>query len=653
MKNFKKKLKGFSLAELVLAIGIFATISSMLALIVVDSTRTLENTNTRARATEIVNQVHSSLLILKSESWYNIAQHTGQGNKHIEYSINKYTVVDGEGSFYDTTYYFTVAPVRRDTQGNIVQTGGVNDPHSRLINIIISWTDRLGQLKTISQNIYMNDWNTKSIVFTSREDFSTGTHNQTVAIDLAGGELRLQKRFYSDWCKPELSLNTDLSEYDIPGSATPRSVFAQFGHAYLGTRGEATGEPFTKLNIQGVDPPIATVEGTFTGYNVNDIYVVGDYAFLATTDNNKEVVIINISSTPYQEVGYFDAPGEDDAYTVFVYNNIGYVGQMENIHSFNLSSNVGQRTRIGSIRASTWLFASVAKVSQIKVLGDYLYAVLDWDLYELVIIRISNPASMSITSQTSVNNQQVYDMYLSEDGNRAYFGTTHSSNEREFFILDTSTKSGARPKIASLDITDTTIRGIAIVQEGSNKYVIIVGTAGEEYQVYNINNESSPTRCGGMNINTGIYDIDSIRDSYTNAFSYIITGDVAKEFKIIRGGPGGGGEDGYAYYDQGTYISSPFDSGSITSEYYLLGITTVIPQDTGIQIQIRASNNSNMSTATWVGPDGTSNTYYSQSGMFNIPPAVTGRYFQYRVIFSSNSFNESSLLEELIINYEK
>lgn len=53
-----------------------------------------------------------------------------------------------------------------------------------------------------------------------------------------------------------------------------------------------------------------------------------------------------------------------------------------------------------------------------------------------------------------------------------------------------------------------------------------------------------------MNIDNGIYDIDSIRDSYTNAFSYIITGDTSKEFKIIRGGPGGGGEDGFAYYDE-------------------------------------------------------------------------------------------------------
>lgn len=653
MKIFKKKLKGFSLAELVLAIGIFATISSLLVLIVVDSTRTLQNANTRYNATRLTTEIYNSLLILKSQSWYNIAKHTGEGNKHIEEILGQYSIENGEYLTNDMSYFFTINNVQRNPQGQLVQTGGILDPHSRVIDITINWTDSLGQLKTISQKLYLNDWNTKSVVYTSKEDFTTGDHNQTVAVDLDGGELRLQKRFYSDWCKPELSLNTDLSEYDIPGSATPRSIFAQIGHAYLGTRGEINGEPFTKLNIQGVDPSIVSVEGTFSGYNVNDIYIVGEYAFLATTDNNKEVVIIDISSLPYTEVGYFNAPSDDDAYTVFVNNQIGYVGQMENIHTFNLSAYTGERARIGSIRASSWLFSSVAKVSQIKVLGEYLYAVLDWDWYELAIIRISNPASMTITSQTSVNNQQVYDMYLSEDGNRAYFGTTNSSSEREFFILDTSSKTGSRPKISSIDTDGTTIRGISVVQEGLKKYVIIVGTNGVEYRVYDITNETSPTQCGGMNIDNGIYDIDSIRDSYTNAFSYIITGDTSKEFKIIRGGPGGGGEDGFAYYDEGTYLSTPFDSESSTSEYYMFDIKTTIPEDTSVEIQIRASNNPTMSGATWCGPDGTDTTYYSSTGSYSIPPNIAGRYFQYKVVFTSTSIEESALLEELVVNYEK
>jgi len=219
--------------------------------------------------------------------------------------------------------------------------------------------------------------------------------------------------------------------------------------------------------------------------------------------------------------------------------------------------------------------------------------------------------------------------------------------------MDTSSKSGTRPIIQSIDIPSTTIRGISVVQEGSKKYAIIVGTNGQEYQVYNITTETSPTKCGGMEINNGIYDIDSIRDSYTNAFSYIITGDTAKEFKIIRGGPGGGGEDGYAFYDQGTYESTPFNSESTSSEYYVLAIKTDIPSATTIKIQVRASDNSNMSGSTWIGPDGTASTYFDVTGVYDLPTGIVGQYFQYKVAYTSTSIENSALLEELVINYEK
>jgi len=345
MNKRKKKLKGFSLAELILAIAVFASASSMLVYLVIDSTRTLENIYTRASATQLVEEVYNSIVILKEDAWFNIARYTGEGEKYIQFNSGTYEVLDGRGSREDMTYYFTVDNVMRDTLRNIVTEGGTLDPHTRLITINVSWSDRLNASHTVTSKIYMNDWNTNSIVYTLKGDFTQGTHDQTVAVELTDGELRLQKRFYSDWCKPELSLSTDLSEYDIPGSATPRSVYAQLGYAYLGTRGEATGEPFTKLTIEGVEPPIVSVEGYFSGYNVNDIFIKDNYAFLATTDDNKEVVILDTSSLPYTEIGYFNGPGSDDAYTVFVDGNVGYVGQMENIHSFNLSSYTGARTK--------------------------------------------------------------------------------------------------------------------------------------------------------------------------------------------------------------------------------------------------------------------------------------------------------------------
>ncbi len=647
MKLFKRKFKAFSLVELIIAIGVFATISSMLILLVVDATKTLDNTRIRAKATNLVQEINSALLFLKDQSWQNILTNSNDGQKHLQLIDGSYQIVDGEGINGDLTYSFTITNALRDELDTLVETGGDIDPHTRVVLISILWNDSLGREHSITPSLYLNDWNTYSIIATTEDDFNGGTHNQTVTINNSGGELQLQSRYYSDWCNPQLTIH----EYDIPGDANPRTVFSLPGHSYLGTAGSTTGQPFTKVLIEGVDPPNLTVEGSFSGYTVNDIFVVGDYAFLATTNDSKEVVILDVSSLPYTEIGYFDAPDSYDGYSIHVDGDIGYLGQGRYLRSFDLSDYTGSRNLIGSKDlSSSWLFRWVATVSQLYVKDNYLYAVLDWDWYELAIIDISNPGNMLITSQTSVNNQQVYDMEISEDGNRAYFGTTNSNSENEIFILDITNKNGSRPVIASLDSSGTTIRGIEAIEE--DNILIAIGTGGEEYQVYNITDENNPTHCGGMNINNGIYDIDSIRDSQTNAFSYIITGDLSSEFKIIRGGPGGGGPDGYGYFTDGVYTSEIYDTSSDLSRFHTIFTTTTVPTGTSLKIQIRSNNSPDMGSSEWIGPDGTNSTYYEGVEAYNIETTIIGRYFQYRTIFTSDIIN-TPLLEEIIINYEK
>ena len=642
MKYFKKKLKGFGLAELVLAIGIFAMISSTLLLLVIDSTRTIDNVRTKTNATYLIEEINSTILMLKNRSWFDVISHTGGGLKHFEYIAGEYQIVDGVGEKNGLNYSFSIESVNRDVSGMLVSSGGSTDTHTRVVSISVDWLDKSGKLHTVTPKLYINDWETNSIIQTTYADFSVGLHSDTLTVTNDDGEVRLRSVLYPDWCNPGLSIN----EYDIPGNANSRSVFARPGHAYLGTTGSSTGEPFTKLNIEGVDPPILTVEGTYSGHTVNDIFVTDNYAFLATATDSKEVIILDISSVPYTEVGYYDAPGSSDANSVYVDGNIGYVAQGRTVRSFNLSSYNGSRASIGSITIG-WFISTVSKIA---VQDGYMYAVLNWDWYELAIVNVSNPANMSITSQTSVNNQQVYDMYVSPDGTRVYFGTNSSSSENEFFILDTTQKSGSRPIIASVDMGGTTVRGIAVVEDGN--VVILVGTGGTEYKVYVTEDEAHPEYCGGMEINNGIYDIDSNLDTQGNAFSYIITGDYTDEFKIIRGGPGGGGELGYGYVASGVYTSPALDSESADPRYYVANVVADIPSNTSIRVQFRASANSSMTGAIWMGPDGSASTYFTNEVGYNLPESLLGRYIQYRIEFSSDTIN-TPLVREVVIYYEK
>lgn len=646
MNNFRKTLKAFSLVELILAIGIFATISSMLIFLVVDARSTLSNTQTRAKATDLIQDINNSIFLIKEQGWGEIVGHTNDGQKHIERVDNTYEIADGVGIFNDFLYYFTITHAQRDIDGFLTESGGQTDLHTRLIEITIEWQDSLGRDQSIISNLYLNDWHTYTIIATTEDDFNTGIHDQTAVVADVDGEIILQSRFYSDWCEPE---NT-MTGYDMPEEVIPRSVFSLLGYSYLGTRGSSSGYPFTKVRISGVNPPELEVEGHFLGYNVNDIFVQDEYAFLATTDDSKEVVILDVSSLPYQEIGYYNAPDTYDGYSVYVDGDVGYLGQGRFVRTFDLSGFTGSRNSLGSKDLGSWLFKWVATVSQLYVKDNYVYAVLNWDWYELVILNASNPSNMVITSQTSVNNQQVYDMQISEDGNRTYFGTTASSSENELFIIDTTQKNGSRPIISSIDSNGTTIRGIAVIED--DNIMIAVGTGGEEYQVYNISEESSPSQCGGMDVNNGIYDIDSIRDLETNAFSYIITGDTDSEFKIIRGGPGGGGTNGYGYFSDGVYTSPIYDTGSDISRYHTLSTTTTVPLNSSLKIQIRTSNSPDMGGSEWIGPDGSTLDYFENSEMYHFPANLEGRFFQYKLYLTSDTVN-TPLLEEIIINYEK
>lgn len=663
MMGIKKKYKAFSLAELILAIALFGLVSSFLVLIVVDSTRTYENTYTKSKATNLVKEIYSALKILKTDNWFEVTQHTGLGEKHIEFVDGQYKIQEGEKNDGSLTYSFTVNFAQRDDDGNIVETEWKTDPHTRVININIKWKDRIGKEHTMNPKLYLNDWHINTFTFTSLLDFKPGTHKDTDATEgMTGGELRLQSVFYPDWCRPERS----MTDYDIPGTAWAKSVFSipktttPGAKSYLGTRGEANGEPFTKLDISGVDPPQLIVEGTFAGYSINDIYVDGDYAYLATTDENKEIVILDVSSKPYTEVGHVNSPKSGRANSVFVLGNVGYMAHGIHISTFDLSSKEGSRPILGTRQATlvTWVGEVSHAIARKSGGRTYLFVSLNWDWYEFAIYDVTNPSSLNRTNRGSVNNQQVLDMYVSEDGSTLFFGTTALISEPAFYIIDSTNKSSPRT-LATLNTGGTNVRGITVVEEGN--VVIVVGTGGEEYQVYNIREGTNASgqrtvtteRCGGMDVNNGIYDVSSMIDSQGNTFSHIVTGDNNKEFKIVRGGPGGGNEEtGNGFVPRGNYLSLIQDSKSTNSTYYTLNIKTQIPQNTSMGIQIRISDNPSMAGVGWFGPDGTSSTTYSTTGTYALPTGTKGRYFQYKVDFQGDTIN-TPLLEELIVSYEK
>ena len=325
-----------------------------------------------------------------------------------------------------------------------------------------------------------------------------------------------------------------------------------------------------------------------------------------------------------------------------MYNNIGYLTNDNKITIFSLSDlqqgvppTVLQTVSIGDANSV---------ISDIYVDSNYIYVTTQAGISDFFILE--NKAPYSVLGQQDIGTMSVTSLFVSEDLNRAYVGTQNNVGN-EFFILNISNKSTTYPIVKSYDLGGTSVKALV----SADQRVMIGGIGGQEYAVYDITDEQNAFKCGGLEIDAGINMITLVRKGL-NLYTYILTGNSNAELQIIKGGPGGGGPDGEGYVEAGEYMSEIFDSGFETSEYYVLSLDVDIPTGTSLQIQFRSSNDSTMAGSTWLGPDGTTNTSYQASGVFQLPTSLTGRYLQYKVLFNSDTVY-TPLLKELIINYEK
>jgi len=639
-----KKFKAFSLTEIVLTIGLASIIVLSVISFSLEASRYNLNKWERLNAGIKIGEVGNTLQALKNDSWKSIMDIPINQPKHVSLVNNRLTIADGTGSQDGLTVSFTLREVYRDASLNIVSSGGSLDYGSKKAEISITWTDTFGQLNSVSNNVYLTNWNTTNFIETTTAEFNDGTKTGTfVDATVGDGAVRLQSMLYSDWCKPEFT----QTSYNLPGTGIPTLISSIPGKAYLGSSS-------TTSSLQGIDinhattPAVVNVQGTFEGYQTKSIFSDGNYAYLATTSDTKEVVIVNVTTTPFTEVGYFNASGTTDAESVYVKDNVGYVIQGKEIRSFDISTKTGSRPQLHSLTVAKGLYGFfVGIASEIEIRGNYAFISLYNDWYELVVVNISNPSSMSLAGNSDVNYQQSNDLFVNSDGTRVYIGTTSASSSNEFFIIDTSVKKNGMPVIGSYDTNGMSVNGVTVID---NK-AIVVGANGEEYQVVNLDNVSNLVRCGGLNTDTPLNGVTSVVTPLNERFTYVISNDANAEFKIIKGGDSD--ISGNGYLASGEYVSNILDIGTNKVYYYLFKWASTVPANTDLKFQIRSGNQANLSDGTWVGPDGTAATYFTSSAGQFLPAVLNGkRYIQYKSFFSSGKLN-TPVLTDITLNYGK
>jgi len=634
-----KKYNGFSLVELLVALGIFMVIATTLIVFSIDSAVAIRNSWDRVEGTIFLQKIVNILDIKKADKWSNI----GQIEKGQEYCVDltspTYEIIPGRCVNGVFEYFFILGDVYRDENRNIVDSGGTLDLHSRRLDFTITWLGYRNHRFTLTDTKFINDWSSFEWKQTTQDDFNLGSHNLTETVADGDGAVKMERIIYGDWCNPTLT----ISYYDMPGQGIPKSIYGIPGDLSMGTGGNASGFAYMNVLVNTDYPPVMTEQETFDGYKTNNVYAEPQFVYLATDTNQKEVVILDRETTPITEIGYFDIPGNDDGVDVFVSNNVGYVLGNSALYLFDLSSKYGSRPIIGS--------SISIPTSPIKVIvkDNYAFVLSNNATNQLHIIDLN---SKTIVGTASIDYRYATDMYINNNSTRAYIVTQNSTSYNEFYIIDISTKTGSRPIINKFELGGMSATGVTIIEE--NARAIVVGTGGtEQYQVFIIDNEYAVTKCGGLTVSEGIFDVTSLVDSMGSSYSYIITGHSSRELQIIRGGPGGGDGTGYGYSPTAQYTSVIFDSQYDMSTMTMLDVIFQQPAGSNIKFQVRSGNQADLSDAVWFGPDGTEATYFSGANTFVLPIINDStRYFQYKIFFESNTA-VSPILEEMIIGYEK
>ena len=288
-------------------------------------------------------------------------------------------------------------------------------------------------------------------------------------------------------------------------------------------------------------------------------------------------------------------------------------------------------------------------------------------------------------------------VYAKTDGTRAYMSSNGGVDANgdgkpdsdQFYVIDTTTKTA--PKFLS-GTSATGAQSGYYNGTGSNLYLyprraltvqngqraILVGVDGkpsdnnqaQQYQVLDLSSEASPAYCGGLNFASGFNDMTSVTEADGDNFVYLVANTPDHQLKIIQGGP-----DNAIYDASGTFESQTFDTASVDGSSLNRAFNRILadisqPTNTTIQLQTavapaNSNNNCNGVTFSYVGPDGTANTYFNASGanIAGIIPLADylqtsnydnpGRCFRYKAFLSTTDQTITPVLDDLTVNYSQ
>lgn len=654
--------KGQSLVELMVVIGLLTVMLPGLITAFVSSREGRSQQQQRLQANAILKETQDAIRSAREKNWETFAAFTTAAPYHPAETGTSWTMVSGIETLPDSfSRQVIFSNVTRNNSGNIDPAGTITDPSTKKVDIKVSWENPYHS--EVDSSMYLTRFRGNlSHIETNTLDFDpigggsefNGTNAQNTGSG-PDGEVVLAHGGSADWCNP----GTPIKTLDLTGQGETRAVVAQSDFAFTSSGGNNSGRDFWNVTISNNYPPNPVEAGTYdaNGVKANDVFGESHFTYLATDKNSNEIIILDVSTSVPSLLLNIDVPGNTNGKSIFVYHDYLFITTTDNnLYRYLLASDRKSATLKGSINLT-----SIG--NSVFVSNNYAFIAMN-STTNLRIIDSRNPDTLSPSGTLSLNNQIGQDIFANPDGTRTYLVTQRSSDQNEFFIINTTNKSLPTLIGSGYDTGAMNPQGLTVIDERA----IMVGLNNPRYQVVSVNNDEYGQVCIKQKDEPD--DIYAISSTYatvngvTRAYSYIMTANSSSEFQIIEGGTGGGS----GFVSTGTFESNPF---TLTSTYptafnrFIAHIQQTSPT-TLIQMQVAVANQVSGSCSgfsySYVGPNGNNGAYFTSAdnatiygtipfGSFPLSYQNPNRCFRYKLNLSTTDSNQTPTFHDITVNY--
>lgn len=495
LKNkFKKFSRGFSLVELIVALGIFGIVASGVLYVVINSYRNYYGVGDRQVVVRFAQEGMEAVKSIRDNSWQSFVAAADDNNHGVVKTNGLWQFSGTSNTLGALTRTIVINAVSRDAGGNI--DNGVNyDPNTKkvtvtvsgsgitdyvLVNFLTNWSSVAWEQTDWSGVGASEFWASANKASSSYSNISTSTAGAlTLALDVAGGAV---PGSYGDWNDANFyATSTYFASYT-------RGIALSPDQKTLYVSGYNTTQNFKAYDVSQARSGIIKELWTIT-FN-NDVYFSagdemevhpgGRYVYMGTFEDHLGINLIMIIDTETREVN-FSTGGQTygASYSTLSINDIvidgnaSYLyalGKDGRIYAYQITNNGANLTLVNGTGGQVM---ATAGINEGVIVGSTLYTVTSGGTDAFAKIDISNPAVLSKT----------YNFAGPSSGRRyaiKYLGTVASKAR---FLVTGSNGSYEAELIEDQGASATTLHYLTLT--GSSHFDIVDGGLGAEtYWIY-------------------------------------------------------------------------------------------------------------------------------------------------------------------------